>query len=76
MSERERDRTKLQEAISLAYDCNIINDLEYVVVYDASKPKNPDIPYFIYEDFNLNEMSDDECKAEFRFYENDIYNLT
>ena len=55
---------KLREAISLAYACNVINHLEYVVLYDASKAKNPDIPYFIYEDFILNEMSDDECKAE------------
>lgn len=66
---------KLREAISLSYAFNIIDDLEYVLLYDASKPKNPDIPYFTYEDFNLSEMNDDECKAEFRFYENDIYNL-
>ena len=66
---------KLREAISLSYAFNIIDDLEYVLLYDASKPKNPDIPYFTYEDFNLSEMNDDECKAEFRFYENDIYDL-
>ena len=56
----------------LAYACNIIDDLEYVVLCDERKPKNPDIPYFTYEDFNLNEMNDNECKAEFRFHENDI----
>lgn len=26
----------------------------------------PGVPYLIYEDFSLNEMNGDECKAEFR----------
>ena len=29
----------------------------------------------IYERFDLDKMTDDECKTEFRFYKNDIYNL-
>ena len=44
-------------------------------LYDANKPKNPDIPYFAYDDFNLDSMIDDECKTEFRFDRNDIDNL-
>ena len=48
-------------SVFLAYVINITSDLEY--------------GFFIHENFNINEMNDDECKAEFRFYENDIYNL-
>ena len=37
--------------------------------------KGPDFPYWNYEAFELDMMSDDECQAEFRFYKNDVYNL-
>ena len=66
---------KLRDAIAFAYGSNAIDDVEYVLLYEASKPKNPDIPYFAYDDFNLDNMTDDECKTEFRFFRNDIYNL-
>ena len=66
---------KLREAIAFAYACNVIDELEYALLYDANKPRNPDIPYFVYDEFNLNSMTDDECKTEFRFYRNDIFNL-
>ena len=66
---------KLRDAIVFTYGCNTITDVEYELLYDAIKPKNPDIPYFAYDDFNLGNMTDDECKTEFRFYRNDIYNF-
>ena len=37
--------------------------------------KNPDFPYWSYERFDLDSLTDDECKAEFRFLKNDIYEL-
>ena len=37
--------------------------------------KGPDFPYWNYEAFELDIMSDDECQAEFRFCKNDVYNL-
>ena len=46
-----------------------------MLLYDLHKPKNPDLPYTNYERFDLDKMTDDECKTEFRFYKNDIYNL-
>ena len=45
------------------------------LLYEASKTKNQDIPYFVYVDFNLDNMADDEYKREFGFSPNDIYNL-
>ena len=45
------------------------DDVEYILLYDTSKPKNPDIPQFIYEHFNLDEMNDDKCKANLNFME-------
>ena len=37
--------------------------------------KNLDFPYWRYERFDLNDISDAECKSKFRFYRNDIYRL-
>ena len=33
---------------------------------------NPDFPYDCYGSFDLNEMDDSECLAEFRFHKNDV----
>ena len=46
-----------------------------MLLYDVNSPKNPDIPYWSYERFDLDLVTDDECKSEFRFYKNVIYEL-
>ena len=58
-----------------AYDLSIINDEEFVLLYDINTAKSPDFPYWNYEAFELDNMSDDECQAEFRFYKNDVCDL-
>ena len=45
---------------------------EFLLLYDANSSKNPDFPYDYYGSFDLNEMDDSECLAEFRFHTNDI----
>ena len=63
---------KFRDTIFLAHASLLINAEEFVLQF---KPKNPDFPYTNYQQFNLNKMTDDECKTECRFYKNDIYNL-
>ena len=46
-----------------------------MLLYDLNRPKSPDLPYTNSEQLDLDKMTDDECKTEFRFYKNDIYNL-
>lgn len=58
-----------------AYDSSIINDEEFVLLYDINTAKSPDFPYWNYETFELDMMSDDECQAEFRFHKNVVYIL-
>ena len=58
-----------------AYDSSIVNDEEFVLRYDINTAKSPDSPYWNYEAFELDSMSDDECQAEFRCYKNDVYDL-
>ena len=55
-----------------SYDDGIIDDDEFILLYDANTSKNPEFPYEEYGRFDLDEMDDTECKAEFRFSKPDI----
>lgn len=35
---------KIREVLKLAHTCNVLDDEEFILLYDANKPKNPDIP--------------------------------
>ena len=67
---------KVRDTILLSFACNMIDATECLLLYDVNCPKNPDIPHWSYERFDLDLMTDDECKTEFRFYKNDIYELS
>ena len=60
-------------ALLHAYDDEVINDEEFVLLYDVNTSKNLDLPYGDYENFDLDNLSNDECKAEFCFLKDDIY---
>ena len=44
-------------------------------MYDLNKPKNPEIPCGE-QRFDIDNLCDDECQTNFRFFRNDIYRLT
>ena len=46
------------------YNASLISDEDYIILYELFSSRNPD---FAYESnrFDLDEMNDDECKAEF-----------
>ena len=67
---------KVRDTSLLSYAFNSIDASECLLLYDANSPKNPDIPYWSYDRFDLDLMTDDECKTEFRFYKNDIWELS
>ncbi|PFX16387.1 hypothetical protein AWC38_SpisGene19327 [Stylophora pistillata] len=54
------------------FEGNLLNDEEFILLYDLNTSKNPDWQYY---PFDLDELCDDECKAEFRFLKSDIYVL-
>ena len=56
-----------------SYLSGILSDEEFVLLYDVNTSKNPDFPYWNYERFDLDKLSDEESKAEFRFYKSDIF---
>lgn len=66
---------KVRDVLLLAYCTGIIDDTEFCLLYDCNSSRNPDFPYWQYDRFDLDRLEEAECKAEFRFYKNDIYSL-
>ena len=46
---------------------NMVLDEEFALFYDINTSKNKDFEYWIYNAFNSDETSDDDCVEEFRF---------
>ena len=66
---------QVREALFLAHANNLIDDEEFVCLYDLNRSKNLDYPYWNYQKFDLEQLTDDECWSEFRFLKRDIYKL-
>ena len=65
----------VRDCLLLGLEENILTYEEFILLYDMNTSKNPDFPYWQNESFDLDDLCDDECKAEFRFMNNDIYQL-
>ena len=61
-----------RQLLILYYDANFINDEDFVLLYDMFPSRNPSFPYYEYACFDLNNMSEAECKVEFRFEKKDL----
>ena len=66
---------KTREFLAGCYLTEIISDEEFVLLYDCSFSKNLELPYKDYERFDLEEMADSECRAEFRVNKRDLPRL-
>ena len=55
-----------------AFDDGLISDEECLLLYDLNRSTNLDFPYQQYPLFDLDDMQNDECLAEFRFHKNDL----
>lgn len=65
----------IRDVILLSYVDGIIEDDEFVLLYDAYQSKNPDFDYQSYDSFNLDDIGEAECKSEFRVEKEDIPRL-
>ena len=61
-----------REMLLLNHDMKVINDEELLLLLDDNISRNPEFNYENYQRFNLDEIQEPECKAEFRFNKNDI----
>ena len=59
----------------LSHDDGTINDKEFLVLQDFYFSKNTDFPYDSYTPFDLEELDESECLAEFRFRKRDMPRL-
>ena len=65
----------IQTLLPLFHDDGLIDDDEFLLLYDLYSSTNPDFPYHIYPAFDLDELDESECLAEFRFRKRDIVAL-
>ena len=63
---------KTRKALVDSYFDDVIDDEEFMLLYDVAFSKNPEFPYKEYGNFSLDEMDENECQAEFRFRKADI----
>ena len=57
----------------LAYnDAGVIDVDEALILQDVQERKNPQFPYWTYNNFDLDVMEEDECKADFRMRKKDV----
>lgn len=66
---------EVREALFEANINRIIDDEEFLLLYDLNRSSNSDYPYWNYQRFQLDSLTDEECWSEFRFYKNDLYDL-
>ena len=57
---------RVREMLAFGYVCDMLDDDDFVLLYEMNKPSNPDFNYQDYSRFDLNELNDDECNAYFR----------
>ena len=65
----------VRKCLLFAHHQQLITDAEFLVLYDLNTSNNLDLPYWKYNHFDLDELTDSECQAQFRFLKNDIYLL-
>ena len=56
----------------LYYDAILISDDDFLVLYEIFLLENPNFPYDEYSRFDVDNVSEAECKAEFRFDKKDL----
>ena len=63
---------KVQEMIFLCLVEEIIDEEEFVLLYDTYRPRNLPFPHSVYEKFSLTNKDSAECEADFRVEKRDI----
>ena len=55
------------EPLLLSHATEVIDEDEFLLLYEVNKSKNAGYPHWNYDAFDQDSMTDDECKSEFRF---------
>ena len=63
---------EVQEILPLCLEDEIIDDEEFILLYEAYMPQNPSFPHSSYGKFSIVNKDPAECKADFRVEKGDI----
>ena len=69
---------ELQDFTLQLHEKNVLDDDDLFTLLDAPRPRrnlHSVVPFWHYEHFNLEGLTDDEYKVEFRFGKDDIYTV-
>lgn len=66
----------VRNQLLISHDDGLINDEEFLILYEHYSSRNPDFPYDTYASFDLDELDESESLAEFRFHKRDIHALS
>ena len=66
---------KVRDELIYCFADGILDEEEFVLLYDAYKSTNSIYPYWEYEEFSLDSLSSDECLTDFRVEKGDIPRL-
>ena len=65
----------VRNLLHLSHDDNLIDDEHFLLLHDLYSSRQPDFPYDNYEPFDLDELDESECVAEFRFKKRHVRKL-
>ena len=57
---------EFRQILLLYYGVDRITDEDFIILYEFFSSRNPDFAYDLYDRFHLDNMNDDDFKAEFR----------
>ena len=63
---------EVRDQLLMSHDDGVLNDEEFLLLYDLNWSNNLDLPYDSYPDFTFDDLEDDECSSEFRFHKSDL----
>lgn len=66
---------EFRQTLLLYYDADLISDEDFIILCDSFSSRNPDFAYDSYVCFDMDNMNDDECIAEFRVRKRDLPTL-
>ena len=62
----------VRTSLAIGYGDGLLNDEEFILLYDAFKSKNPVYPYWEFSRFCLDDLESSECEAMFRVRKDDF----
>jgi len=72
---RMASQRNTQEALLLGYCEGWLGEMEFLASYDLNTSENLEFPYDLYDQFNLDDIDEAECIAEFRSEKRHILQL-